>query len=95
LIKNINGRLIAISVAISVLPVLASCGKSGFSESEIYTLYSSNYPTLDGRSGVATFDLATEMPELNGSICEETAAALQAEFKRSEKAKGKSGQMRY
>jgi len=61
--------------------VATACSEQKFPESEIYTLYSTNFPNDFGRSGVATFDLAST-PELNGEICRETAELLQADFER-------------
>jgi hypothetical protein len=66
---------------------LAGCSEKSFPESEIYTLYSSNYPTDVGRSGVATFDLAN-IPELNGQICQEAADLYQADFEKRKRENG-------
>ena len=60
---------------------LAASSEKNFPESEVYTLYSSNYPTDVGRSGVATFDLAST-PELNQEICQEAADLYQADFEK-------------
>ena len=75
---------------------LAACSEKTFPESEIYTLYSSNYPTDIGRSGVATFDLA-DIPELNGQICQESADLFQADFEKRKRENGWSTntKMRY
>lgn len=69
-----------ISTLLFVL-VTTACSEQTLPESEIYTLYSTNFPTDFGRSGVATFDLAN-IPEANGEMCRETADLLQADFER-------------
>ena len=61
--------------------LIACSEKKDFPESEIYTLYSSNFPVDVGRNGVATFDLAN-IKELNGQICQESAAIFQADFEK-------------
>lgn len=61
--------------------VTTACSEKKFPESEIYTLYSTNFPNDFGRSGVATFDLAS-IPELNSEICKETAKLLQEDFEK-------------
>jgi hypothetical protein len=66
---------------------LAACSEKSFIESESYTLYSSNYPTDVGRSGVATFDLAN-ISELNGQICQEAADLFQADFEKRKRENG-------
>ena len=63
---------------------LAACSEKSFPEAEVYTLYSSNYPTEYGRSGVATFNLA-DIPELNMQICQEAADLYQADFEKRKK----------
>ena len=79
-----------------VASCLTACSDKSVRESEVYTLYSSNYPTDDGRSGVATFDLAS-IPELNGQICQEAADLYQADFEKRKRESGLSAtvKMRY
>ena len=81
---------------VAVASSLAACSDKSVRESEVYTLYSSNYPTDIGRSGVATFDLAN-IPELNGQICQEAADLYQADFEKRKKENGWSttAKMRY
>lgn len=49
-------------------------------DSDVYTLYSTNYPQSRGRSGVATFDLSSEL--FNRAMCEEAADLYTADFER-------------
>ena len=81
---------------VAVASGLAACSDKSVRESEVYTLYSSNYPTDVGRIGVATFDLAN-IPELNGQICQEAADLYQADFEKRKKENGWSttSKMRY
>lgn len=81
---------------VAVVLGLAACSEQSFPESEVYTLYSSNYPTDVGRNGVATFDLANT-PELNGQICQEAAELYQADFEKRKRENGWSAntKMRY
>lgn len=74
---------------------LTACSEMNTPESDVYTLYSSNYPTEAGRSGVATFDLAKE--PLNGMMCNEAAAMHQADFEYRKKENGwsRDTKMRY
>ena len=74
-------------VIVAVTLGFAACSDKKFPESEIYTLYSSNYPTDVGRSGVSTFDLA-DIPELSGQICQETANLYQADFEKRKRENG-------
>lgn len=89
---TINTSLVIVAVTLG----LTACSEKSIPESESYTLYSSNYPTDIGRSGVATFDLAN-IPELNGQICQETADLYQADFEKRKKENGWSAttKMRY
>lgn len=75
---------------------LTACSEKGLPESEIYTLYSTNFPNDYGRSGVATFDLAN-IKELNGQMCQEMADLLQADFEKRKIQNGWSSntKMRY
>ena len=86
---RISTSLVVVTVALG----LAACSETGFPESEVYTLYSSNYPTDVGRSGVATFDLAN-IPELNGQICQEAADLYQADFEKSKRENGWSANIK-
>jgi hypothetical protein len=89
---SISTSLVTVAVALG----LAACSEKSFPELEIYTLYSSNYPSDVGRSGVATFNLAN-IPELNGQICQEAADLFQADFekRKREKGWGANTKMRY
>ena len=89
---SIIRSLVIVAVALG----LAACSEKSLPELEIYTLYSSNYPTENGRSGVATFDLAN-IPELNGQICQESADLFQADFEKKKRENGWSAntKMRY
>jgi hypothetical protein len=49
-------------------------------DADVYTLYSTNYPQSAGRSGVATFDLNTEL--FNRAMCEDAADLYKADFER-------------
>jgi hypothetical protein len=74
---------------------LAACSENGIPESDIFTLYSTNFGNDYGRSGVATFDLAKE--PFNSMMCKEAAQLHQADFERRKKENGWSGdaKMRY
>lgn len=59
----------------------SACTKS---EGEhVYTLYSTNYPTDTGRSGIATFDLVTS--EQAGVVCQEAADMYAEDFQKRKK----------
>jgi hypothetical protein len=60
---------------------LSSCSDRGYPETEVYTLYSTNFPHDAGRHPVATFDVAAT-PELSLSICQETAELHKADFEK-------------
>ena len=66
---------------LAFLVALSACSEKGTPESEVYTLYSTNYPTESGRNGVATFDLGNNK-EIQGQICQETADLYQADFEK-------------
>jgi hypothetical protein len=65
----------------AVILGLTACSDSGYSEAEVYTLYSTNFPHDVGRHPVATFDVAAT-PELSLSICQETAELYKADFEK-------------
>lgn len=65
---------------------LAACSKNSIPETDVFTLYSTNYPHDYGRSGVATFDLAKE--PLNSMMCQETADMFKADFEKRKKDNG-------
>ena len=89
---GIRTRFIFVAVALS----LAACSEKSLPESEVYTLYSTNFPNDYGRSGVATFDLAN-IPELSSQICQESADLFQKDFEERKKKNGWSAdtKMRY
>ncbi len=68
-------------LVLALLAVLSACTEKGLPDSDVYTLYSSNYPTETGRNGVATFDLGN-FKEIQGQICQETADLYQADFEK-------------
>jgi hypothetical protein len=57
-----------------------ACSKSEIPESDVYTLYSTNWPHNYGRSGVATYDLAKE--PFNSVMCQEAADLHKADFEK-------------
>jgi hypothetical protein len=59
---------------------IVSCDKLEASD-DVYTLYSSNYPHDNGRSGIATFDIAKE--PFNSRMCQEAADMYQADFEKN------------
>jgi hypothetical protein len=63
---------------------LAACSERSHPESEVFTLYTTNFPNDHGRSGVATFDLARE--PFNSAMCQEAAELYQADFEKRKKA---------
>ena len=65
----------------AVILGLTACSDKGYPESEVYTLYSTNFPNDSGRHPVATFDVAAT-PELSRSICQATAELYQADFEK-------------
>lgn len=74
---SISTSLFIVAIVIG----LAACSEKNFPESQVYTLYSTEFPYDTGRHAVATFDVAA-MPELNLSICQETADLYQADFEK-------------
>lgn len=77
-----GARQIASAIAcVVVVTSLSGCGDKGTPDDLIFTLYSTNFPDDSGRHPVATFDVAA-IPELNMSICQETAELYQADFER-------------
>ena len=80
---SISTTLYIVTVVLS----LPACSEKSLPESEIYTLYSTNFPNDSGRSGVATFDLANT-PELNSQICQESADLFQKGFEERKKVNG-------
>lgn len=73
--------MVKIYGVIGIVLMLGACSEKVKSESDVYTLYSTNYPTEIGRSGVATFDLGA-IQGVNGEICKEAAALYQADFEK-------------
>ena len=74
-------KKIQLLIALALLVLASACTKS---EGEhIYTLYSTNYPTDSGRSGIATFDLVTS--EQAGVICQEAADMYAEDFQKRKK----------
>jgi hypothetical protein len=69
-----------LALAVAILG-LTACSDKGYPETEVYTLYSTEFPNDFGRHPVATFDVAAT-PELSLSICQETAELYQADFER-------------
>ena len=63
---------------------MAACSEQSVPESDLFTLYSTNFPYDHGRSGVATFDLAKE--PFNSTMCQEAAELYQADFEKRKKA---------
>lgn len=55
-------------------------GSKSIKDADVYTLYSTNYPKGRGRSGVATFDLSSEL--FNRAMCEDAADLYTADFER-------------
>ncbi len=64
-----------------VVLALTACSDKSYPETEVYTLYSTNFPHDSGRHPIATFDVAAT-PELSLSICQETAELYQADFEK-------------
>lgn len=62
------------------LAALGACSEKAMVESEVYTLYSTNYPQSSSHSGVATFDLSTEL--FNRAMCEEAADLYTQDFEK-------------
>ncbi len=75
-----------VAIIILCMSSFSACSKNEVPESEVFTLYSTNYPNDFGRSGVATFDLARE--PLNSMMCQEAADMHQADFEKRRSAKG-------
>ncbi len=72
----------------------AGCTEKVVSESDVFTLYSTNYPTDTGRSGVATFDLARE--PFNSQMCFEAVDLYTLDFeKKKSTSLNPNAQMRY
>lgn len=77
-----NASVIAVFLAsfLPIAPAIAIEGRSYLKDSDVYTLYSTNYPKGSGRSGVATFDLNTEL--FNRAMCEDAADLYKADFEK-------------
>ncbi len=75
--SRIYARVAIAAVAIS----LTACSNKSDPGTEVYTLYSTNFPHDYGRHPIATFDVAAT-PELSLSICQETAELYQADFEK-------------
>jgi hypothetical protein len=74
---------------------MTACSDQSVPESDVFTLYSTNFPHDYGRSGVATFDLAKE--PFNSMMCQEVAELYQADFEKRKMANNWSAdtKMRY
>jgi len=68
-------------IGLSFIVLASACTKSD--DQHIYTLYSTNFPTDSGRSGIATFDLVTS--EQAGVICQEAADLYTEDFQKRKK----------
>ena len=88
-------RIISVRLILALIVFLTACSETSIPESDVYTMYSTNYPTEIGRSGVATFDLARE--PLKGMMCNEAAAMHQADFEHRKRVNGwsENTKMRY
>lgn len=64
----------------AALPLKAEVTQKYIKDTDVYTLYSTNYPKSSGRSGVATFDLSSEL--FNKAMCEDAANLYQADFEK-------------
>ena len=74
-------KKIQLLIALASLVLASACSKSG--DEHIYTLYSTNYPTDSGRSGIATFDLVAS--DQAGVICQEAANMYADDFQKRKK----------
>jgi len=74
-------KKIQLLIALGSLVLASACSESG--DEHIYTLYSTNYPTDSGRSGIATFDLVTS--EQAGVVCQEAADMYAEDFQKRKK----------
>jgi hypothetical protein len=66
--------------SLALIVALGACSEKGAPDSEVYTLYSTNYPQSSSNSGVATFDLSTEL--FNRAMCEEAADLYTQDFEK-------------
>lgn len=73
-------------ILVAVAHGLVACSENSPSESDVFTLYSTNFPHDYGRSGVATFNLAIE--PFNSQMCQEAAVLHQEDFERRKKQNG-------
>ncbi len=67
-------------LVLAFLVALGACSEKSIPDSDVYTLYSTNYPQSSSQSGVATFDLSTEL--FNRAMCEEVAEFYAADFEK-------------
>ena len=74
---------------------LFACSENSVPETDVFTLYSTNFPHDYGRSGVATYNLAKE--PFNSVMCQEAAELYQADFEKRKKENGwkSDDKMRY
>ena len=75
---------ICTSLVLMLAPLgLFACSENSVPESDVFTLYSTNFPHDHGRSGVATYNLAKE--PFNSVMCQEAAELYQADFEKRKK----------
>jgi len=80
IVKTVFIVVSAFSVLMASVSIQAQETQKSIKDSDIYTLYSTNYPKGRGRSGVATFDLSNEL--FNRAMCEDAADLYTADFER-------------
>ena len=78
--KTVSISAVLASLLVLLLPSLAAGTQKAPKDADVYTLYSTNYPKSSGRSGVATFDLSTEL--FNRAMCEDAADLFKADFEK-------------
>lgn len=78
--KATISALFCILFMTTALPLKSEVTQKYIKDTDVYTLYSTNHPKPSGRSGVATFDLSSEL--FNKAMCEDAANLYQADFEK-------------
>jgi hypothetical protein len=80
ILKNVLIAATSFALLMLSLPLQAQGTQKSIKDADIYTLYSTNYPQGRGRSGVATFDLSSDL--FNRAMCEDAADLFTADFEK-------------
>jgi hypothetical protein len=83
----VNQGVFVSHIAIVFVVAMTGCSERALqTDSEVFTLYSTNFPNQNGRYGVATFDLADE--SVNEMSCHEAVDLYRNDFERRKRENG-------